>query len=88
MSDIETIVIEKEITVIEKNGKFWGVVYDDGKSTSYGWLDDIEQAGTHNKRYCEKPTDAVWEGDTLGVKELSTARLVTYKVVSRYEEVK
>jgi hypothetical protein len=82
------MIIEKEITVIEKNGKYWGVEYQDGHSTSYGWLDDIEKARTVDPKYYKKPTDAIWQGDRLGVIELSTARLVTYKVVSEYAEVK
>lgn len=59
--------------VVEKNGKFWGVQYEDGHSTSYGF-GPIENAGIHNPEFCKKPTDVTYRGSHY-VEELSTATL-------------
>jgi len=68
MSKIESGVM------VMKDGKGWGITYEDGHSTSYGWM-DAEDAPIHNPKYCKKPTDVTWEGSYL-VEELKTGELV------------
>ncbi|MNW17394.1 hypothetical protein D3C71_2165720 [compost metagenome] len=60
--------------MVMKNGKAWGCVYADGRSTEYGWTDP-ESAPIHDPKYCKKPTDVTYAGSWL-IKELSTAKLV------------
>lgn len=57
-----------------KNGKAWGCVYEDGHSTSYGWMDP-ESAPIHDPKFCTKPTDVTYAGSHY-ISELSTAKLV------------
>lgn len=47
--------------VIEKNGLFWGVLYEDGQSTSYGWV-PFEQATQYSGEYLKEPKDATYRG--------------------------
>jgi hypothetical protein len=60
--------------MVMKNGKAWGCVYEDGRSTSYGWMDP-ESAPIHDPQFCKKPTDVTYEG-SRDTAELSTATLV------------
>jgi hypothetical protein len=65
----------KEIGVmVMKNGKAWGVEYEDGHSTSYGWIAP-EKAPIHNPKFCKKTTDVTYS-NSLYVKELLTATIV------------
>ena len=59
--------------VVEKGGRFWGVLYDDGHSRSEGF-GPIESATIHNPEFCTKPTDVTYK-DSPYVRELSTAVL-------------
>jgi hypothetical protein len=63
---------EKGIMVM-KNGKAWGCIYADGRSTAYGWMDP-ESAEIHDPRFCKKPTDVAC--GTAYIAELSTAAVV------------
>ena len=60
--------------MVMKNGKAWGVEYDDGHSTSYGWIAP-ENAPIHNPEFCSHPTDVTYKGSPY-TKELSAAELV------------
>lgn len=60
--------------MIMKDGKAWGEVYSDGRSTSYGWVDQ-ENATIHDPRFCKRPEDIEYEGGP-NVKELRTGKLV------------
>lgn len=73
--------IERGVMLM-KNGKAWGVVYEDGHSTSYGWMEP-ESAPIHNPEFCKKPTDVTYR-DSPYVKELNTGELV---MVERRTEV-
>lgn len=53
-----------ESVIAEHNGKYWGTIYSDGKSTSYDFIDDIKNAEIHNPEYCHKPTDMTWTPDS------------------------
>lgn len=68
MEKIETGVM------VMKDGKAWGIEYDDGYSTSYGWINPAD-ATIHNPQYCKKTTDVTYGGSPY-VKELETASLV------------
>lgn len=65
--------VEAGVMVI-KNGKGWGFTYEDGHSTSYGWV-DLEDATIHNPEYCKKTTDVTYEG-SHDTKELLTGKLI------------
>jgi len=65
--------IERGVMVM-KGGKAWGVTYEDGHSTSYGWMDP-EDAPIHDPKYCKKPTDVTWAASYL-IPELSTGTVV------------
>lgn len=47
--------------MIMKNGKAWGVTYEDARFTEYGWVDP-EIAQIHDPAYCRKPSDATYAG--------------------------
>jgi len=55
MKKVEVI----EGVVSEYNGKFWGIQYTDGHSTSKDF-GDFEKAIIGNPKYCTKPTDMTW----------------------------
>ena len=69
--------------MVMKDGKAWGITYEDGRSTSYGWMEP-EDAPIHNPKFCQKPTDVTCE-DSHYTEELKTGRLVE---VERVTEVK
>ena len=60
--------------MIMKNGKAWGITYEDGHSTSYGWMDP-ESAPIHDPKYCKEPTAVTWKG-SHHMKELETGKVV------------
>jgi hypothetical protein len=73
----------KEIHVIEKGGKFWGVQYADGYSTSYGY-GPIENADHVDPRYCKKPEDATYRGSYL-IPELRKGSIRKIRVTTDIE---
>lgn len=73
--------IERGVMVM-KDGKAWGVVYEDGHSTAYGWMAP-EDAPIHNPDYCKKPSDVTYR-DSPYINELNTGELV---MVERRTEV-
>lgn len=74
--------VEEGVMVV-KDGKAWGVVYEDGYSTSYGWM-DIESAPIHDPRYCTHTTDVVWQGSHY-IPELLTGKLVKVRRTTTVE---
>jgi hypothetical protein len=68
MEKIETGVM------VMKNGKAWGIEYEDGQCTAYGWIDPCE-APIHDPRFCETPADVTYQNSPY-LKELSMAKLV------------
>ena len=60
--------------MVMKNGKAWGCVYDDGHSTSYGWMNPVD-APIYEPEYCTKPTDVTYRNSPY-LAELATAELV------------
>lgn len=65
--------IEQGVMVM-KEGKAWGVAYDDHQARAYGWI-DLEEAEIHDPRFCKKPTDVTYTGSPH-VEELKTAKVV------------
>lgn len=37
--------------MVMKDGKAWGIIYEDGRSTSYGWMAP-ENAPIHDPEFC------------------------------------
>jgi len=68
--------------MIMKNGKAWGVDYDDGRARSYGWIEP-EDAPIHDPKYTKTTTGVTYSGSPY-IKELLTAKLVN---VERRTEV-
>ena len=73
--------IEKGVMII-KGDKAWGIIYEYGQPTTYGWVAPRD-AGIHDPQYCKKTTDATWE-DSCYEYELATGELV---LVERRTEV-
>lgn len=69
----KTLKIEKGVMVM-KDGKAWGIMYDDGKSTCYGWIEPIF-APIHNENFCKNTTDVTYK-DSHYIDDLKTAKLV------------
>ena len=79
MKKIEVI----EGVVSEYNGKFWGIQYQDERSTSKDF-GDFEKAEISDPKYCTKPTDMTWDPkNTFGYNseydKLKNAKLVKVK---------
>ena len=79
---IMTEVIEEGV-VLELNGKFWGKCYEDGRSTSYGWV-DIKKAEISNPEYCKKPSDKTYTGSHY-IDEMNKGKLINIKRITSYE---
>ena len=65
--------IEKGVMVM-KDGKAWGITYEDGRSTAYGWIAP-EDAPIHNPEFCKNPEDVTYKNSYL-IPELRTGKLV------------
>lgn len=53
--------IEKGVMLM-KDGLAWGITYEDGRSTSYGWIPP-ENAPIRDPEFCKKPSDMTYKGD-------------------------
>lgn len=73
----------EEGVMVMKDGKGWGVIYEDSRSVVYGWVDP-EYAIILDPKFCRKPTDATFWGSP-DRKELKTGRVAR---VRRTTEVK
>ena len=74
--------------MVMKNGKAWGIEYEDGHSTSYGWIDPTK-APIHNPKHCTKTTDVTYSGSHY-IKELKTGKLVMVErktIVTIYKDI-
>lgn len=67
----------EEGVMIMLDGKAWGVTYEDGHSTSYGWIAP-EGAKIRDPKYCRCPADATYRGSYL-MKELRKGKIVPVK---------
>lgn len=75
MIDQRTTV--KEGVVIEYNGKYWGVEYQDSHCTAENWV-ELKAAEIHDPRFLTKPVDATWK-NSPHVRDLEKGRLVPIK---------
>lgn len=69
----ETKQTEKGVMLM-LDGKAWGITYEDGHSTSYGWIDP-SKAEVSDPELCKKPSDLTYPGSYL-IPEMSRGRLV------------
>jgi hypothetical protein len=60
--------------MVMKDGKAWGIAYEDGLSVSYGWIPP-EDAQIHNPEFCKRPEDVTFDGSPY-IAELRTGKLV------------
>ena len=81
MSKTKTLV--KRGVVGEFGGKFWGIQYEDGHSTSYAF-GPIENARMSDPKYCTRPIDMTYKGSHY-VSELSKAKLRKVVRTTTYE---
>ena len=75
--------IVKTGVVAELNGKFFGVQYEDGHCTSYGF-GEIEKAGVSDPEFCKRPEDKTYSGSPY-VEQLRKSKLVNVKITTTYE---
>jgi hypothetical protein len=82
---VEMIDASEQIVgvVIELDGKFWGLIHDDGRSTSYGW-GPLQKAQICDPKYCKQPTDATYPGSHYE-KELRRSRLLPARKTTTWE---
>lgn len=75
----------EEGVMVMKDGKGWGVFtdYDDGHSTSYGWVDP-ECAIIVDPEFCIEPSDITWENSHYE-KELKTGKVVRVRRTTEVE---
>ncbi len=71
--------IERGVMVM-KDGKAWGIVYEDGHSTAYGWMPPAG-APIHDPEYYKQPTDVTYPGSYL-IPQLLTGKLVAVERVT------
>ena len=62
--------------MLMKEGLAWGVTYEDGQSTAYGWMNPADSgAMVMDPSYCKRVTDATYKGSYL-IPELKKGKLV------------
>jgi hypothetical protein len=66
-------MIERGVMVM-KNGKAWQVLFEDGRSTEYGW-GAPETARIHHPDYCKEPTDVTYKSSPY-IEELRKGKIV------------
>lgn len=67
--------------MIMKGGLAWGITYEDGHSTSYGWVPP-EVAPIHDPRFCKKPIDATHDGSPY-ISELKKGKVVRVERITK-----
>lgn len=77
--------IERGLMVM-KNGKAWGIDYEDGYCTSYGWINPTD-APIHNPEFCKTVQDATYKNGPY-FKELSAAKLVMIERKTKVRVIK
>lgn len=62
--------------MIMKEGKAWGIEYEDGNSTCYGWISpENKRAMIYDPKSCTKTTDVTYPGSPL-IEKLLKGKLV------------
>jgi hypothetical protein len=72
--------------VAKKDGKYWGIQYDDGKITEYGY-GPIGRAVMNDPEFVKRPEDMTFQSDPAFLEQLRGATLTLVKVTTVYEEV-
>ena len=67
--------------MIMKDGKAWGVAYEDGRSKEYGWVGP-EEALIYDQRFCTWPSDVTYKGDH-NLSEISSGKLVSVERITK-----
>jgi len=67
-------------------GKYWGTLYEDGRSCSMGYTDDPTKIKISDPRFCSKPRHMPWQG-SLEVRSLMKGKLIPVRKVTYIEEV-
>ncbi len=80
--DTKSRVAIKRGVMVMKDGKAWGITYEDGHVRCYGWVEPVD-APIYNPQCCKQPTDVTWRGSPY-TEELMTGKLVA---VERRTEV-
>ena len=79
-------MVKKETGVmVMKDGLAWGIEYEDGYSTSFGWINPAD-APIHNPKYCKRPEDVTYK-NSPHFRELKTAKLVEVERTTSVEIV-
>jgi hypothetical protein len=69
--------------IVMKNDKAWGIIYEDGRCTEYGWTDPIN-AIIHDPKFCKEPKDVTYKNspyfkDLLGAQLIKVRRITEIK---------
>lgn len=79
------MILKESGVMVMRDGLAWGITYEDGQSTSYGWINPADKkAEISNPEFCTKVTDVTYSGSYL-IPELLKGNLVS---VERVTEVK
>lgn len=73
----------EEGVVAEYEGGYWGLQYEDGYSSEYGF-GSIFKATISDPKYCKKPTDMTYRG-SRHLEKLEKASLRTVAKTTTYE---
>jgi len=68
--------------VAEFEGKYWGIQYEDGRFTEYGF-GDIKKAIVSDPEFCKVPTDKTWKASHY-FQQLEKAKLVAIEITTQY----
>ncbi len=60
--------------MVVRDGKAWGISYEDGQITSYDWV-ALEDATIYDPQFCKKPEDVMYSS-SMQMSELQTGRVV------------
>lgn len=60
--------------MVIKDGNAWGIAYNDGRSTSYWWV-NIEDGEIKDPKYYKKPEDFTYKGSDY-IDELSKGKVL------------
>lgn len=74
-----------EGVMVVKDGKAWGITYEDSYSTEYGWT-DMEFAPIHDPKYCKSVLDVTHKG-SIYTHELLKGKLVKVRRTTAVEIV-
>ena len=60
--------------MVMKDGKAWGIAYEDGQVTVHDWIDPVD-APMHDPEFCKSTTDVTYTGSPY-INELMSGELV------------